>query len=250
MPMDLETLNSIGLLDIPAWYRDRFSVSSLRPSRNHSRNGGYGQQSWRKPTRELPAWSPPKLIQSHGPTDLTVNTNVPQGNATEQKLTMSAPEARNVAQHHTRNKRFDLLSSDPLSAYPALAPERSGSSDTTTSSSTKPAGLGGFDFERTPAGDYIYKYSSSPPGTSTSPPSLRASLSSSPASLRGDRRFSGAAFASPNLSLASAKLTKAIIGNDDEPLVALDHGLEYHRGLSDLLVGSLPENPDGTLAVA
>jgi hypothetical protein len=57
MTRDLETLESIGLSDIPQWYREQENLPSLRPGPPTS--AGLPKGSWRK------ASTPPKAIAQH-----------------------------------------------------------------------------------------------------------------------------------------------------------------------------------------
>ncbi|KAL1978724.1 hypothetical protein VTN31DRAFT_1583 [Thermomyces dupontii] len=222
MPLDLETLERIGLRDIPAWYREKFDVPSLRQGSQNRNNIANIQQDWRNPvTCERRQGKIPE------------HDRLPNGSL-ENGTTLSP------------NSSLTFQQNDNLAAFRHQAPQNTAA--VTTHHHRRPE-LGPFDLERHGQAEYVFRYRHSEAasgrrltgsfssGTTNSPQPSSSSFSSgsSPSSDFGFRA-PRAPFARKSLIDArSSQVTKTIIHEDaDDTLDLLENSLNTIRKLNGL----------------
>lgn len=215
MPKDLETLNRIGLRDIPAWYREKFGVSSLLQDSHDCNKFSNVQQDWRKQgTCERRQGSmaghesPPNDALKNG---ATVNPN--------SSLTFQQNENLAVIRHCALQNSVVSTSQHPLSGLSSFNHERH-----------RQAANGGRPAESFSSGTRESSLPSSSPFSPSSPPS-------------SDFGFHAprSPFVQESLiDSRSSQITKANINEDaDDTLEFLENRV---RKLNELLVDSSPDD--------
>jgi hypothetical protein len=258
MPTDLATLETIGLQEIPAWYRDKHNVPSLR---SRSRVGaGFTQNNWRKPRA-----TPMKTIEQKHETK-SVKTE------TKTITPETSPAGETVTEGQTNDDPLDLV-------YRAGGLKLTSGNTTNGSSPVTPPNLSRFlDFERIGSASFHYKYDApqTPTGSgpvrsrrlfeaqapnheySTSPDSLPSmtytkdsfspfsSLGRTPRSTTGQLAVSNM---TKRFSVAEEDLNAAddTLENLSNELAKFDNSEPMYRSISELLDSSIPEDRYGNL---
>lgn len=275
MPTDLATLETIGLQEIPAWYREKYNVPSIR---GRSRVG-YTQTNWRKPRA-----APMKTIEynSNGGGE-----KIEAKPKTTTAVAAVAPDGKTVVTPETSMAGETTVPvEDPLmnGAYRAGLNSRVVVATTNGSSPVTPPNVSRFiDFERLGNASFSYKYDAPQTPTGNGPvrsrrlyesqapnheysmspesiPSMTNTESSfTPFSSLGGTSWSSSEHSPVNktttttrrYSVADEDINAAddTLENLSKELAKFDNSEPQYRSISELLDSSLPEDRYGNLVL-